>query len=350
MSRPLVLPACLTVATALAATATAATQFRGDFETGDLKPWGFVGPQNIAVTTEAVRAGSFGARVRLSGAEARGEMIRGFDAVSGAEVYVGLSLLVPLVDGAHQGGVAFFETSGVPSLSLKATTLRADAPVTRDVGTMSPGVWHDIVFRVVWGDASVGEFELWFDGKLVVPTQKVATIRGGAAKTYYAFHLGLSNWPRRPSTDTETLFVDEVRVGTTAADVMPPPGAHAIVPTNGGPPGEDGSRPVVSAADGGLHGAPDAPVTLRPAARDASFPPSGDDAASAVPVPAAGTSVDAGTQPRSSSGCSLAPRPAPSPLVLPTGAALALAMSRRRARSRAFARSKRLHARPSETS
>lgn len=92
------------------------------------------------------------------------------------------------------------------------------------VGTLKRGIWNDFVIHARWSpDPKVGWFEVYHQGRLVVPKTYTATmyLDSGVATPLF---LSVGQYrDTAPTSGTAVLHVDAVKVGSTLAAVTPPP-------------------------------------------------------------------------------------------------------------------------------
>jgi hypothetical protein len=79
------------------------------------------------------------------------------------------------------------------------------------------GKWHDFIFEVNWSeDPSVGYFQVWYDGQVVVPKQSGATLLPGGQGVYLKQGL----YRDASVTETQEIYHTGMTLGTTLADVQ----------------------------------------------------------------------------------------------------------------------------------
>jgi hypothetical protein len=209
--------------------------WRGDFETGNTDQWkGAPKSDAVKVVTEPVREGKYALRIDGTNAARRGKLDRiEFQhqpkppgTAEGTERYFGWSVYVPkkLTDDYH--AVGYFETR-TSWRQLMAFEVRGEditystrVPYARrwvGKGKLTPGRWHDFAVHVLWSrDAEKGFVEVWFDGELVAPKTKTATLLD---ENPAFFQIGFM----RATSDTpETIVIDHVIEATTLKEVTPP--------------------------------------------------------------------------------------------------------------------------------
>ncbi|MBI5542396.1 MAG: heparin lyase I family protein, partial [Deltaproteobacteria bacterium] len=179
-------------------------------------------------------------------------------------------------------------SSGAPPVRLvlgcSAADCGASLPDTtffivngRNLWTTQPlqrGVWHDFVIHVKWSaSASVGFVELWQDGVLVVPKTSAATLFSGQSN-----YLKLGLYRDEATSPTQVLFHDNFVMGTSLADVQPPPEGS---PDAGGI--SDPSPGLDAATSPDAVGVGEPPDSQTPADMDAAVQQPGADAEVAPP-------------------------------------------------------------------
>jgi hypothetical protein len=238
MTRPKARPFGLVPAAVLvlsAAPVAAEVLWRGDFETGTTEQWKSPPKfDGIQVVTEPVREGKYALRIDGTNAARRGKLDRiEFQhqprppgTAEGTERYFGWSVYVPkrLTDDYH--AVGYFETRNswrqLMSFEVRGEdiTYSTRVPYARrwvGKGKLTPGRWHDFAVHVLWSrDPEKGFVEVWFDGDLVVPRARTATLLD---ENVAFFQIGLM----RATIDVpETIVIDHVVEATTLKEVTPP--------------------------------------------------------------------------------------------------------------------------------
>lgn len=220
----------------LGAAAPSKVIWRGDFETGTLEQWrGAVKLDGARIVKDPVRAGQYALRIDGSNAARRGKLDRielqhqpePPGTAEGTERYFGWSVYLPkrLTDGYHVLG--YFETRNSWSQLMAFEAAGQDLKFSTRVpyslrwtgaGKLTPGRWHDFVVHVLWSrDPAKGFVEVWFDGELVVPLARTATLKD---ENPAFFQIGFA---RETSDVPESIVIDHVVEGTSLADVTPPP-------------------------------------------------------------------------------------------------------------------------------
>lgn len=213
----------------------AEVHFRGDFETGTTDQWK-APPQSeaVKVVTDPVREGKYALRIDGTSAARKGKLDRiEFQhqpkppgTAEGAERYFGWSVFVPkkLTDEFHS--VGYFETRKswrqLMSFEVRGEDIvfSTRVPYARrwtGKGKFTPGRWHDFAVHVLWSrDPEKGFVEVWFDGEIVVPLAKTATLLDDNVAF---FQIGFM---RDTSDVPETILFDHVIEATTLKEVTPP--------------------------------------------------------------------------------------------------------------------------------
>ncbi len=210
--------------------------WRGDFETGTTEQWkGASQSDHVKIVQEPVREGKYALRIDGTNAARKGKLDRiEFQhqpkppgTAEGTERYFGWSVFVPkkLTDDFHS--VGYFETRNswrqlmsfeVHGEDIVFSTRVPYARRWSGKGKLTPGRWHDFVVHVLWSrDADKGYVEVWFDGELVVPRVKTATLLD---ENVAFFQLGFM---RATSDVPETIIIDHVVEATTRKEVTPAP-------------------------------------------------------------------------------------------------------------------------------
>jgi hypothetical protein len=105
---------------------------------------------------------------------------------------------------------------------------QGDWSYTQWRGPLERGRWHSFVLRVKWSsNPSVGQFELWVDGELVVaPTNRATSFAYGT--TMKAAYLKEGLYRSGRSFEDAAVYHDDMRIATTYEGAAPP--APAIEP------------------------------------------------------------------------------------------------------------------------
>ncbi|WP_245768944.1 polysaccharide lyase [Stigmatella aurantiaca] len=229
------------------ALASAATLWKGDFETGNHSQWSrlqSVASDRLQVVTDVVREGRYALKVTvkkgddpINASGNRNELLYLSHETTNTDYFYKWSTLFPknypsadkwqVFAQWHQNGccgsppLEFYVVGEEMRLRVGGSSGRIvwKAPLKREV-------WNDFVMHVKWSsDAKVGFVELYKDGKLVLPKTMAAT-QFGKEKNY----LKLGLYRDESISPTATLYHDGFVMGTTLADVMPPPPAPVPVP------------------------------------------------------------------------------------------------------------------------
>ncbi|MCY7276617.1 MAG: polysaccharide lyase [Phormidesmis sp. CAN_BIN44] len=98
-------------------------------------------------------------------------------------------------------------------------------------GPYQQGIWTDWVVHVKWSSKSDGVLQVWKDGRLVVNKTGPNTYNDQQGP-YFKMGIYKPDWrydPKRSSTKTRVLYVDEVRIGdhrARYAAVAPPANSY----------------------------------------------------------------------------------------------------------------------------
>lgn len=249
-----------TLALATPLTASAAPDWVGDFESGDLSQW-TLSPQvigngdNMTVVEDVVAEGQYAGRIQVDPGDmspsghSRNELVYNPDQGSfeGSERWYSFSLR-PGDDAWADTWHLVYYWEGNPTFSaVMAFVVTGNQVQFRTyigsetqqwAGAWTPGVWQDFILHVRWSpDPGTGFVELFADGDQVVPMTNVATMfNSGEFNEMHAGIIRNSN-----ITSTEVIYIDGVRAGMTMEDVMgtDEPGTT----TDGGGTDETGDQP-----------------------------------------------------------------------------------------------------------
>jgi uncharacterized protein (TIGR03382 family) len=237
----------LYIALLVPAIASASTLWKGDFETGNLSQWSrvqSVASDRLQVVSDVVREGRYALKttvrqgddpIRASGN--RNELAYLTEEAPGTEYFYKWSTLFPenfpsvhswqLFAQWHQTGCC-----GSPPLEFyvvgEEMFLRAGGSEGRVVwsGPLVRGRWNDFVLHVKWSsDPNTGFVEMYKDGELVLPKTFAATQFGGERN-----YLKLGLYRDSSISQVGVVYHDGFTMGTTLADVMPPPPAPEVTP------------------------------------------------------------------------------------------------------------------------
>ncbi|MEM7157134.1 MAG: heparin lyase I family protein [Myxococcota bacterium] len=296
-----------TVALATPLTASAAPDWVGDFESGDLSQW-TLSPQvignadNMTVVEDVVAEGQYAGRIQVDPGDmspsghSRNELVYNPDAATfeGSERWYSFSLR-PGDDAYADTWHLVYYWEGNPTFSAIMSFVVTGGQIQfrtfvgsetqHWVGAWTPGVWQDFILHVQWSpDPAVGFVELYVDGNQVVPMTNVATMFNSGE--FNEMHTGLIR--NSNITSTEVVYVDGVRAGATMEDVM---GTDEPGTTSDGGTDETGDEP---SDDSGTSDSPGGDTD--PAGEDSAT--SNGDAAggsgTATPGDGSGTAGDGG--------------------------------------------------------
>lgn len=222
----------LAVIVCMTRVAGAKETWRGDMETGNLGQWSYqLNREGLSIADDVVLHGKHSARVRITSENLWSNGLNRVELQrkpapeltrNGSQIYFGWSLYLPTSLSADDHQLGYWETEEtyVQVMSLHARgrdlSFRTNQPAQelwRGAGRLTPGVWHRVVFHVVWSDrADAGKVSLWFDGERVVDN---ATIRTFLDKPAF-IQVGIL---RDTIEATETLYLDEALEGPSYDDV-----------------------------------------------------------------------------------------------------------------------------------
>jgi hypothetical protein len=201
-------------------------------ETGSLGQWSYqLNGEGLSVADDVVLYGKHAAKVRITPENLWSNGLNRVElqrkpapelTQNGKQVYFGWSLYLPTALSADDHQLGYWETqetyTQVMSLhargqDLSFNTNQPAAEHWRGAGRLTPGVWHRVVFHVVWSDqADAGKVSLWFDGERVVDNVTARTYLGQPA----FIQIGIL----RDTIDAvETLYIDEAFEGSSYEDV-----------------------------------------------------------------------------------------------------------------------------------
>ncbi len=243
---------------ASAAPATAAVWFVGDFENGTLDGWSgdLARPESAVVVTAPVRKGRHAVRITLApgdraASKERAELKVGDKEIErlhggpGGEIWYGWSLLLPkdfipppgdqfeivaqwhhrpeenghLVHGPPPLALHLVCERGKRVLLLILQTSPTAAPRRIAVRAVAAGAWQDLVVHVRWSHGVDGFVEAWLDGADITSGKQHGATLYGRLNNY--LRLGLYRGKGVPSTNS--IYLDEVRLGDSFAAVSPGP-------------------------------------------------------------------------------------------------------------------------------
>jgi hypothetical protein len=240
--------------------------FCGDFESGDFRGWSWdIARQECAVVvTRPVRKGRYAARITLApgdrgAGKPRSELkiadkeIERAHGGQGSEIWYGWSLLIP-TDYAdppdqfqilaqwhhrppgelHPGGrptvtgppplalhldAAGSQGSqgGQEALTLVARASRTSPPRTLATRQVRRGAWIDLVFQIRCSTGSDGFVAAWIDGSPFT----AGKMQGPTLYSPIANYLRIGLYRGKGVRTTNSVYIDEVRVGDSHAAVAP---------------------------------------------------------------------------------------------------------------------------------
>ena len=182
-----------------------------------------------------------------------------------------------------------------------ATSPQGGSYQTRWTGMIAAGQWHDFVLHVKWSlDPAVGFVELRYDGAIVVPKFTMRTMHAvkdaagnDVTPLRSVMHHALFLGAFRANKPDEVVYLDDVREGTTLADVIAAPPPDAGSPDAGTPDAGGTDAGTVNDAGASTDAGPDDSGV-------ASTPDGGQKDAGVAP----GTDGGTGDRPGAASGCS----------------------------------------------
>jgi len=277
---------CSALATFTAGIARAEIIWTGDYSTGDVSQWNTVeavAPDRLTVQTEtAPHSAKYALRTLVEPGDLvfngnRAELDYTTDRpAEGDDRYYRWQTMFPsdfesadywqIFTQWHQ-----YVAGGSPPLAIMAWGQNIKLGNNLDhyywTAPLVLGVWHDFVVHVKWSvDDTVGGVELWYDGQHVLPFTNGVTLFPN--DTVY---LKQGLYRNDTISYNQTVYHAGMQVGTTLADVMPPPA------TTSAPPGPSGSAAAAGSTTGST---------------GATTPPTGPGTTSAG---SGATSVSAGT-------------------------------------------------------
>ena len=218
--------------------ASAAPDWVGDFETGDLSQWMLSAQvignmDDITVTQDVVGEGSYAGRIELApgtmspSGHSRNEVVYvpNLGALDGTERWYSFSLQPEGAFGDSWHLVWYFEGNPVfqqiMSMFVNGQQIQFRTAVggetTHWTGAFTPGEWHDFILHVLWSpDPATGYVELYYDGAQVVPMTNAATMLGAGVGA--EMHAGIIRDQNLGTT--EVIFLDGFRDGATMEDVL----------------------------------------------------------------------------------------------------------------------------------
>jgi hypothetical protein len=216
-----------------------------DAETGDFSQWcGEHSAVPLQIVTAPVRDGRFAYRTEIRDGQliygtersemANGPNLCGKDTYTeGEENYTAVSVyldpsfprysdwsLVTQFKGPHTGTPPMLISLQNDKWSVMGSGRVSPRP-RWEFGSVKRGIWNDFVLRAKWSpDPKVGWFEMYHQGKLVIPKTYTATmyLDDGVATPLF---LSVGQYRSLDNNGTSIMTVDAVRVGSTMAEVAP---------------------------------------------------------------------------------------------------------------------------------
>lgn len=97
--------------------------------------------------------------------------------------------------------------------------------VFNNLATVSAGVWHKIIIQAKWASDGTGFYKLWFDGSKVLERYGLSTTVADDRPFQFRVGLYANGWHDSGSLQgtqgTRSIWVDEIAIGTSFADVDP---------------------------------------------------------------------------------------------------------------------------------
>lgn len=211
------------------------TNWRGDFETGDLSQWETiqrVATDKIRVVRDPTRQGNYAARFEvgpydnIGDTDPRAELARELGEREGEDRYYRwFTYFDQSFPTAYDEDFVTFtqwraldESEAFTSFMVWGDRIELRRDGTRWSTPLVKGVWHEFIYHVKWSpDPDEGYIELWYDGQQVLSPLHVRTMAGspGAAVGNYV-KQGLYHEEGMP---TGILYHDGFAAGTSLSAV-----------------------------------------------------------------------------------------------------------------------------------
>lgn len=211
------------------------SNWRGDFETGDLSQWDMiqrVAEDRIEIAQDPKRQGNYAARFEvgpydnIGDTDPRAELAARLGEQEGEERYYRwFTYFDEDFPTEYEDEFVTFtqwraldESDAFTSFMVWGDEIELRRDGTRWSTPLVKGVWHEFIYHVKWSpDEDVGFIELWYDGELVLPELRVQTMAGspGAAVGNYV-KQGLYKEEGMP---TGVLYHDGFAAGTSLSAV-----------------------------------------------------------------------------------------------------------------------------------
>lgn len=210
----------------------------GDFEQGDLAQWSATTapPDRVIPVHSPVRAGEWAASFEVrpgEGMQGRQQSQLTYSSWEreGVESWWGWSAYFPATfeqgrwttfaqwqdrPGDISESNVVFQVKRDSLLLFVRGGIRPTTPLVWYLGPLKRDRWYDFVFHVRWSAGDAGFVELWENGERVVRKTSTPTMYPGNRFN----HLSVGN-DRRGGAAASTLYMDEVKRGTTREDVEP---------------------------------------------------------------------------------------------------------------------------------
>ena len=268
--------------------AVAAPLFSDGFEDGTTKAWNVDActPDRVMPYTTASKpgwpkppSGKYAARIYVektdvepctSNGTPRAQLLSPGILKEGMEVWEAWSIYFPADFPSVNGWYLFSQDYGSPYSGSPADEFGirgTDFTLIRDERTGDDTVWRAPMTKQRWyrfvvhkkiAKNTTGFIELWVNGKQQMlngsPRLMTQTMHSDANKDYYFY---IASYGSAQVMDKRTTFIDDIRIGTTRADVDTQPVATATTPSGDSSPGTVTNSPsaigklmTVSAANG----------------------------------------------------------------------------------------------------
>ncbi len=244
--------------------------FAGDFEAGDLSAWDgreAARADSVQVVREPVRRGLWAARFTVRAGDkvsngARAEIFHDNHDRPGSQGWYAWSFFIPS-DYAdtewkprlwqclgqwhdqpdrergetwarfpgHSPSIALYYTfkKGRPAIEMWYGARREQEIVA--TSPIAKGRWNDVLFHIGWSQGADGFAQAWLNGQPLTPGDD-HTVRGANMYNAAPHYLKIGLYRNSQITTENSVFFDEVRIGSSRAQVLTNP-AH----------GEDGREP-----------------------------------------------------------------------------------------------------------
>lgn len=239
--------------------------FVGDFERGDFSNWDAreaARPDSVQIVTDVVRRGRYAAKFTVRPGERvsngnRAELLHDNGDHPGSQSWYAWSFLVPrdfadtewrpklwqcvgqwhdqpdpqrgetwATFPGHSPAIALYYTSKHGASALE---LWYGAKKQQDILVVEPirkGEWLDVVFHIGWSPDAAGFVEAWLNGQpLIAPHRAGHRVFGANMWNAYPHFLKVGLYRTSEITTTNSVYFDEVRVGSSYEEVALPAAA-----------------------------------------------------------------------------------------------------------------------------